>query len=184
MKCDECPAAWAERDIMTACGVEHGEYGCYIQGMEYGGEGDSCELAKCEVERRLKELKLYAHGEIKRPEWLLTRFLHDLTSQMCSVECGLPGFPPLWQSKTDRLEDEYCIRVNPLYGSTDMHYEVQGARRDALEEVSKEIAFAKRNIKSENSEYLTGYLAALSGVEGVIAEVLENERKYIETSKV
>ena len=49
---------------------------------------------------------------------------------------------------------------------------LRGASRDALEEVSKEIDFAKRNIKSENSEYLTGYLAALSGVEGVIAEVL------------
>lgn len=175
MKCDDCPAAWAERDIMTACGVEHGEYGCYIQGMEYGGEGDSCELAKCEVERRLKELKLYARGEIKRPEWLLQRFLHDLTSQMGSVECGLPGFPPLWQSKTDCLEDEYCITVKPLYGSIDMHYEIRGACRDVLEKVSEEIAFTKRNIKSENSEYLTGYLAALSGVEGLIAEVRVNE---------
>lgn len=175
MKCDECPAAWAESDIMTACGVEHGEYGCFIQGKEYGGEGDSCELAKCEVERRLKELKLYAHGEIKRPEWLLTRFLHDLTSQMDCVECGLPGFPPLWQPKTDCLEDEYCIKVKPLYGSTDMHYDVKGACRDVLEKVSEEIAFAKRNIKSENSEYLTGYLAALSGVEGMIAEVLSRD---------
>lgn len=175
MKCDGCPAAWAERDIMTACGVEYGEYGCFIQGMEYGGEGDSCDLANFEVELRLKELKMYARGNMKRPEWLLQRFLHDLTSQMGSVECGLPGFPPLWQPKTERLEDEYSITVKPLYGSTDMYYEVQGACRDVLEKVSEEIALAKRNIKSENREYLTGYLAALSGVEGMIAEVRANE---------
>ena len=48
----------------------------------------------------------------------------------------------------------------------------EGAKnRDVLEKVSEEIALAKRNIKSENREYLTGYLAALSGVEGMIAEV-------------
>ncbi len=175
MKCDECPAVWVERNIMTSCGVELGEYGCYIQGMEYGGEGDSCELAKCEVERRLKELKLYAGGKIKRPEWLLQRFLHDLESQMDTVQCGLPGFPPLWQSETDEAEDDYCITVKPLYGSTDMHYELRGARRDALEEVGKEIAFAKRNIQSENSEYLTGYLAALSAVGELIAEVIRRD---------
>lgn len=36
MKCDNCPAMWAERDIMTACGVEHGEYGCLIKGRGRG----------------------------------------------------------------------------------------------------------------------------------------------------
>ena len=136
MKCDECPAAWAERDIMTACGVEHGEYGCYIQGMNYGGEDDICELAKCEVARRLEELKMYASGKIKRPEWVLQRFLHDLKSQMDTVQCGLPGYPPLWQPRQGEIpfDDEYCITVKSLYGSTDMHYDLRSAYRQGYED--------------------------------------------------
>ncbi len=47
--------------------------------------------------------------------------------------------------------------------------------RDVLEKVSEEIAFTKRNIQSENSDYLTGYVSALSGVEGVIAEVIRRD---------
>lgn len=136
MKCDECPVAWAERDIMTAYGVEHWEYGCCIQGMNYGGEGDSCDLANFEVEIRLKELKMYARGELKRPEWLLQRFLHDLSIQMDTVQCGLPGYPPLWQPRKNDIpfDDEYCITVESLYGSTDMHYEQRFAYRDAYED--------------------------------------------------
>lgn len=136
MKCDNCPAAWAERDIMTACGVEPGEYGCYIMGRNYGGEGDGCEYAKSGIEKCLKELKLYAKGEIKRPEWLLQRFLHDLRSQMETVQCGLPGFPPLWQKKKEDIpfDNEYCITVESLYGSTDMHYEQRFAYRQGYDD--------------------------------------------------
>lgn len=180
MKCDECPAAWAERDIMTACGVEHGEYGCYIMGKDYGGEGDSCEYAKAGVERCLKELKLYAKGEISRPDWLLQRFLHDLKGQMGTVECGLPGFPPLWQKRREEMpfEDEYCISVKPLYGATDWHYQRESDKRQAnerLESIKKQIADFKRCVKSGNSDYLTGYISALSAVEGMIAEAEDDK---------
>jgi len=128
MKCDNCPAAWAENDIMTACGVEHGEYGCLIRGREYGGEGEFCYRSPAKVKAQLEELKDYASGRIKRPEWVLQRFLHDLSSAMI-CECGLPGFPPLWQKKREDMpfDDEYCITVKPLYGSTDMYYEKRGA---------------------------------------------------------
>lgn len=136
MKCDKCSAAWAERDIMTSCGVEHGEYGCLIKGLNYGGEGESCYRTKTDVEKKLEELKRYANGEIKRPKWLLQRFLHDLTSQMDTVECDLPGFPPLWQKKrqNDDCDNDYCITVKPLYGSTDMFYEKAHAYRQGYED--------------------------------------------------
>ena len=39
-----------------------------------------------------------------------------------------------------------------------------------LQNLAEEIAAFKRCVKSENSDYLTGYLCALSAVEGMIAE--------------
>ena len=36
--------------------------------------------------------------------------------------------------------------------------------------LKKEIADFKRTVKSDNSDYLTGYICALSAVEGMIAE--------------
>ena len=38
------------------------------------------------------------------------------------------------------------------------------------EPLKKEIADFKRTVKSDNSDYLTGYICALSAVEGMIAE--------------
>lgn len=42
-----------------------------------------------------------------------------------------------------------------------------------LQKLADEIATFKRCVKSENSDYLTGYLCALSVVEGMIAEKRE-----------
>lgn len=39
-----------------------------------------------------------------------------------------------------------------------------------VEPLKKQIADFKRAVKSENSDYLTGYISALSTVEGMIAE--------------
>lgn len=39
-----------------------------------------------------------------------------------------------------------------------------------IKELQEQIASVKRSVKSENSDYLTGYVAALSAVEGMIAE--------------
>ena len=44
---------------------------------------------------------------------------------------------------------------------------------DNLQKLADEIASFKRCVKSENSDYLTGYLCALSVVEGMIAEMRE-----------
>lgn len=44
-------------------------------------------------------------------------------------------------------------------------------RRENLTKISEQISSIKRNVKSENSDYLTGYISALSAVEGVIAEI-------------
>jgi hypothetical protein len=123
--------------------VEHGEYGCYIRGREYGAERESCYRTQAKVAAHLEELKDYACGRIKRPEWVLQRFLNDLKSQMDTVQCGLPGYPPLWQPKRDEIPfgDEYCITVEPLYGSTDMYYEKRGAYRDGYKDCKAGKAF-------------------------------------------
>ena len=42
---------------------------------------------------------------------------------------------------------------------------------EAIQSLRWQIRNLKRSVKSENSEYLTGYLCALSAVEGMIAEV-------------
>ncbi len=44
---------------------------------------------------------------------------------------------------------------------------------DNLQKLADEIASFKRRVKSENSDYLTGYLCALSVVEGMIADMRE-----------
>ena len=127
MKCDNCPAAWAERDVMTECGVEHGEYGCLIRGLGYSGEGDGCYLKKAQVDRFLRELDDYENGKIKRPKWLVNRFIRDMDS--CCVfsgepGCGLPRYPTIWHNKKNRS----------LYGSTDMHYQMASSYRKGYED--------------------------------------------------
>ena len=133
MKCDNCPAAW-EKGGMTVCGYECDAWGCIIRGMYYGGEGESCYLTKEQVEKRLAELEKYNKGEIKRPQWVLNRFLRELVGQMSEVECSLPGFPPLWQRGVKNEDGEYCMVVKPLYGSTDMHYETRSAYRQGYDD--------------------------------------------------
>ena len=44
---------------------------------------------------------------------------------------------------------------------------------NGLQKLADEIASFKRCVKSENSDYLTGYLSALSVVEGMIADMRE-----------
>lgn len=43
-----------------------------------------------------------------------------------------------------------------------------------MRNLQKQIAHIKRNIKSDNSDYLTGYISALSVVEGIIDETIKN----------
>lgn len=44
-------------------------------------------------------------------------------------------------------------------------------RREAITKLSEQLSSVKRSVKSENSDYLTGYISALSAVEGMIAEM-------------
>lgn len=131
MKCDNCPAMWAERDIMTACGVEHGDYGCTIRGREYGGEGESCYLTKEQVERKLKEWEDYQNGKLRRPKWVLNKFINDM-DRACvfsgEPSLGLPQYPTLWHSDKKRYS---------LYGHIDYDdarkYGYRDGYRDAKE---------------------------------------------------
>ena len=51
----------------------------------------------------------------------------------------------------------------------DAQYNIQSDNN--LQKLADEIASFKRCVKSENSDYLTGYLCALSVVEGMIADM-------------
>lgn len=43
--------------------------------------------------------------------------------------------------------------------------------KSLIKSMQEQISSIKRNVKSENSDYLTGYISALSAVEGMIAEM-------------
>lgn len=74
------------------------------------------------------------------------------------------------------------LRIVDYYGKWNDYH---GREREAIEQLppiqpdnglqslAEEIATFKRCVKSENSDYLTGYLSALSVVEGIIADMRE-----------
>lgn len=47
--------------------------------------------------------------------------------------------------------------------------------KDFISDLKAQIRFIKRNVISENNDYLTGYVCALSCVEGMIAKFEEKE---------
>ena len=56
---------------------------------------------------------------------------------------------------------------NTVWGAVNMATEAL----ETIDSLKDQITLLKRSVKSENSDYLTGYTCALSAVEGVIAEV-------------
>ena len=54
---------------------------------------------------------------------------------------------------------------------------------EAIRSLSLQIKLTKQNMTSENSDYLTGYLCALSAVEGMIAEVRPHDLTVLEYLK-
>ena len=60
--------------------------------------------------------------------------------------------------------------IGILKNIVDMMPTIEPERKN-WESLKDQIYMVKRNLKSENSDYLTGYLCALSAVEGIIAEV-------------
>lgn len=44
---------------------------------------------------------------------------------------------------------------------------------EGMENIKAQVASAKATMKTENSDYMTGYVCALSAVEGMIDEVVE-----------
>ena len=75
-----------------------------------------------------------------------------------------------WQKTEDYSNDEWNLLVDVLSVIKSMP-PAQPERK--LQKLAEEIAAVKRRIKSENSDYLTGYLSALSAVEGMIVDMRE-----------
>lgn len=61
-----------------------------------------------------------------------------------------------------------------LIGTRNKYYADYERLKAGLNKIKADIAFAKRNIKSKSNDYLTGYISALSAVEGMISEVNDN----------
>lgn len=124
MKCDNCPAAW-EDSTNNENGYECEAYGCVIRGLYYGGEGESCYLTKDQVNKRLKEWEDYIAGHRLRPKWVIEKFIRELDSQLSTVECGLPGYPPMLMTGGGHIS---------IHGNTDMHYAMVSAYRQGYED--------------------------------------------------
>lgn len=76
-------------------------------------------------------------------------------------------------------------RITPTNDSWDIGYNMAMAEAKVyiknspaadvqpINELQEQIASVKRSVKSDNSDYLTGYISALSAVEGMIADKLK-----------
>lgn len=78
---------------------------------------------------------------------------------------------PLTQEQWNTLTDVELKRTKKIYFKTPSGRSVTFIPLSALDDLRKQITDFKRCVKSYNSDYLTGYLSALSVVEGMIAEV-------------
>lgn len=81
--------------------------------------------------------------------------------------------------ETNKLIENLELAMDAKEWDSPMDYVVaieEAIRRlKAFESVKNQIAFAKRNMHSKDSDYMVGYLSALSAVERMIARADESE---------
>lgn len=120
MKCEHCPAGWENRSYEGECD----DYGCRILG--HGICDDDCKLSRAEIEKRLKQLEEYEAGKIKRPQWLVNKFIRELDGTcIFNGEPSHVSYPPVWMRKGVYY---------PLYGTVDMHYQRLSDYREGYED--------------------------------------------------
>lgn len=121
MKCENCPAGWEDRSYEGECN----DCGCLILGHDMFD--DNCKLSRATIEKRLQQLEDYHSGKIKRPQWLVNRFMRELDHAAALFKCGLglPGYPP--KKTHDGL-------YYSIYGSTDLHYQGECEYRRGYED--------------------------------------------------
>ncbi len=120
MKCEHCPAGWENRSYEGECD----DYGCKILGYEICD--DDCKLSRAEVEKRLKQLEEYEAGKIKRPQWIVNKFIRELDGTcIFNGEPSHVSYPPIWMRKGVYY---------PLYGPVDMHYQRLSDYREGYED--------------------------------------------------
>lgn len=122
--------------------------------MKYNGQGYIWSLI-------MKEIEQLPSAE---PEQLST----NLAS--LGTDCISRQLRTCYDTETITMDngDEY-INYGDAVGEIEQLPTIQ--QDNGLQKLADEIASFKRCVKSENSDYLTGYLCALSVVEGMIADM-------------
>lgn len=81
-----------------------------------------------------------------------------------------------------RYDDFGCGAEGGVYHSVAEALEAWNARDfKPVDELLKQIAVVKKAVKAENSDYLIGYISALSAVEGMIADMRGEQNDNPET---
>lgn len=121
MKCENCPAGWEDRSYEGECN----DCGCLIMGRDIFK--DDCRLSRAEIDRRLKQLEDYHSGKIKRPKWVVERFIRELDhcAVLFRLGLGVPSYPPI------KTKDNVYYS---LHGNTDMHYQSESEYRRGYED--------------------------------------------------
>lgn len=91
---------------------------------------------------------------------------------MISRQAAIDALRTCYDTETITMDngDEY-INYGDAVGEIEQLPPIQPT--DNLQKLADEIASFKRCVKSDNSDYLTGYMCALSVVEGMIADMRE-----------
>ena len=168
MKCNNCPALWVQGGGGYEYPNEVDCWGCAIKGIYYGGEDDSCNLTKQQVENRLQEWDDYINGKIKRPKWVVNKFIHDM-DDACTFSgepsLHLPWYPTSWHSEKKNYH---------LYGRIDMSdakkYAVRDFVESAIEELQKNIPCHDKNNMDYNHAYAEGVKDSITIIERCLEE--------------
>lgn len=197
MKCEFCPAAWEDRSYEGECN----DCGCRIMGHDM--VGDDCSLSLKEVNRRLDQLEDYHNGKIERPQWVTNRFIRELDAcnSMFGLDLGLPAYPPkktnnsLYKSIYGRIDITYSEYSAYRQGYEDAkkgleenpykHYDRQPEKKKAenavyiVDKLKSDIKKMRKELLSSegNQDYITGFVSALSNIEGAIAMYEEGVMK-------
>ena len=121
MRCEKCPAGWEDRSYEGECN----DCGCLIMG--HGIFDSNCKLTSEEIKERLHQLKEYEAGRIKRPQWIVNRFMRELDTSFNFIRDGVlhTSYPP------ERMTRGVYY---PVYGSLDMKENIRMGYRHGYED--------------------------------------------------
>ena len=193
--CEYCPAGWEDRSFEGECN----DCGCLIMGRDV----DGCNLSLKEINKRLDQLEDYHNGKIERPQWVVNRFMRELDDcySMYQLDLALPSYPPkkthdnLYQHMYGRIDVTYSEYSAYRQGYEDAkngeeenpykHFDRKPEKKKAenaayiVDKLKSDIKKMRKELLSSegNQDYITGFVSALSNIEGAIAMYEEGVMK-------